>query len=138
MIHSFVSSHLQSGPVYVTWEVGVGLVEDPELTQTLSRDYQFVPQGLVFQLSRDRNFQTPQHPQFELRGLNDNTFRFDAEDVVMLKVFPVYANMMTNRGRYLAAYGWYEEAINAYQQALKLAPDFKPAVDGLSEALKVR
>src|SRR5262249_8406777 len=136
MIRSLVSSNMQSGPVYITWELVVGLVEDPELSKSLSREYQFVPQGLIFELSSDRSFQIPLNPKLGLRGLNDNSFKFEPDDVVSLKVFPVYANMLTNRGRYLAAYGRYNDAVAAYQQALKLAPNFKPALDGLTQAVE--
>jgi len=135
MLLSFVKTHLLRAPVYVTWEIGLGKMEDPEFSQTLSQTYQIVPEGLVFDVSPERGFQMPADPQFELRGLNDNTFRFDPDDVVMLKVFPVYGNMLVNRGRYLAAYGRYDDAARSFQRALELSPDNKLARDGLNEVM---
>jgi len=134
MILAFVSTQMRRAQVYVTWEIGLGVTEDVELSQSLNRDYQLVPQGLVFQLSRDRNFQKPASPQLETRGLT--TFKFEPDDVVMVKVLPVYANMLINRGRYLAAYGRYEEAVASYKQALDLAPNFQPALDAWAETLE--
>jgi len=135
MLLGFVRTHKLRAPVYVTWEIGLGITDDPQFSQTLSRNYQLVPQGLVFEVSTDRGFQTPADPKFELRGLTDNSFRFDPDDVVMLKVFPVYTNMVVNRGLYLAAYGHYEEAARSYQRALELSPDNKLARDGLNEVM---
>jgi tetratricopeptide (TPR) repeat protein len=136
MILDFVSTQMKRAPVYVTWEIGLGLTEDAELTQSLARDYQLIPQGLIFQLSTDRNFQMPADAKLETRGLSDNTFRFEPDDVVMVKVFPVYVNMLVNRGKYLAAYGHYEDAIKSYQRALEVASNDKMALDAWSDALE--
>ena len=111
MILSFVSTHLRQAPVYVTVEVGTGTMgEDTELTQTLNQRYRLVPQGLVFQLATDHNFHADDGAELVTRGLADGTFRFADDDVVMLKVFPAYVNMLINRGRYAEAYGRYDEA----------------------------
>jgi tetratricopeptide (TPR) repeat protein len=53
-----------------------------------------------------------------------------------VKVFPVYANMLINRGRYLVAYGRYEAAIASYKRALDLSPNFQPALDAWAETLE--
>jgi tetratricopeptide (TPR) repeat protein len=70
----------------------------------------------------------------EARGLFDGTIRFEDDDVVMLKVRPVYLRMVVNRGRYLAAYGRHEEAIEAFKQALAFDPDFKYAQQSINES----
>jgi tetratricopeptide (TPR) repeat protein len=138
MIRAFVSSHTRTAPVYVTWDVGLGFNEDDaQLTQSLYEDYQLVPQGLVFQLTQERTFQPPANPRLVTTGLNDKTFKFELDDVVNVKVFPVYLNMLVNRGRYLAAYGKYEDAVTAYEQALALDPNNPDAISARNEAIKV-
>lgn len=139
MILSFVSTHLRQAPVYVTVEVGTGTMgEDIELTQTLSQRYQLVPQGLVFQLTTDRNFRADNGAQLVTRGLADETFRFADDDVVMLKVFPSYVNMLINRGRYAEAYGRYDEAMQSYGRALELDPASAVAQQALNEVQTTR
>ncbi|HZE68656.1 MAG TPA: DUF2723 domain-containing protein [Pyrinomonadaceae bacterium] len=138
MIRAFVSTHARTAPVYVTWDVGLGFNEDDtQLTQSLYHDYQLVPQGLVFQLSPERTFQTPANPRLVTIGLNDKTFKFELDDVVNVKVFPVYLNMLVNRGRYLAAFGKYEDAMTAYEQALALDSNYPDAISARNEAIKV-
>jgi tetratricopeptide (TPR) repeat protein len=44
-------------------------------------------------------------------------------------------NMLYNRGRYLAAYGGHEEAIEAYKRSLELSPRFTLAQTALNESL---
>jgi tetratricopeptide (TPR) repeat protein len=136
MILAFVSNHIQSAPVYITEDVATNLEgQDRELTKSLTSTYSpFIPQGLVFQLSTDSRFHEPARPQLLTRGLFDNTLKFEDDDVVMIKVRPVYLRMLVNRGRYLAAYGRHDEAIEAYKQALALEPDFKSAQQSLNES----
>jgi tetratricopeptide (TPR) repeat protein len=69
-----------------------------------------------------------------MRGLFDGTLSFDADDVVSTKIIPVYLNMLVNRGRYFAAHGQYDRAIQAYRRALELDPDFHIARQSLAEA----
>src|SRR5262249_20310602 len=103
MILAFVSNHLQSAPVYVTLDIaGNRDGQDSELTKSLISTYQLVPEGLVFQVTTDRGFKQPSDAQIKTQGLADGTIRFGDDDVVTLKVFPVYVNMFYNRGRYLA------------------------------------
>jgi hypothetical protein len=128
LILAIVSHHIQSAPVYVTQDV----VLNPEtragpLAKALTATYQLVPQGLVFQLFADRAFHEPDEPRLLTRGLTDGTLRFDSDDVVTLKVRPVYASMLYNRGRYLALHGRREPALAAFEQALALDPQFAPA-----------
>jgi len=135
MILAFVSNHLQSGPVYVTLDIaGNRDGQDSELTKSLVSTYQLVPQGLVFQVTSERDFKQPSDAQIKTRGLVDGTIKFVDDDVVTLKVFPVYVNMFYNRGRYLAANGRHEQAIDAYKQALALNPRFQLAQQAMNES----
>ncbi len=137
MILSFVSTHLRRAPVYVTLEVGTR-GEDTELTQALTQKYQLVPQGLVFQLTTDRNFRADDGPNLITHGLADGTFRFADDDVVALKVFPTYVNMLINRGRYLEAYGRHDEAMQSYMRALELDPTSVVAQQALQNVRRMR
>jgi hypothetical protein len=94
-----------------------------------------VPQGLVFQLVRERTFHDPVQPQLLTRGLADGTLRFEADDVVRLKVFPVYVSMLYNRGRYLSLHGHHARAVEAFKQSLALDPSFAPAHTALAGSL---
>ena len=135
MILAFVSNHLQSGSVYVTLDIaGNREGQDSELTKSLVSTYQLVPQGLVFQVMSERDFNQPSDAQIQTRGLADGTIKFGDDDVVTLKVFPVYVNMFYNRGRYLAVNGKHEQAIEAYKQALALNPRFAVAQQALNES----
>jgi tetratricopeptide (TPR) repeat protein len=136
MILAFISNHIRSAPVYITEDVATNFQgQDSELTKSLSSTYgTFIPQGLVFQLSTDRQFHAPARPQLQTRGLFDGKIKFEGDDVVMLKVRPVYLRMVVNRGRYLAAYGRHEEAIEAFKQALALDPDYKYAQQSINES----
>ena len=69
-----------------------------------------------------------------MRGLADGKLRFEKGDPVKVKVLPVYANMLTNRGRYLALFGQHERAIAAFEQALALNPDLSLARHSLVES----
>ena len=51
----------------------------------------------------------------------------------MLKVFPVYVNMLLNRGKYLEAYGRYDEARQLYERALVLSPGSAIARQALND-----
>ena len=136
MILGFVTNHIQSAPVYLTLDVaGTREGADAELTKSLAAAYQFIPQGLVFQITTGREFRQPADPQLSTRGLADGTIQFEEDDVVTLKVLPVYVNMLYNRGRYLTAHGRHEEAIAAFKQALQLNPGFTLAQQAVNESL---
>jgi len=135
MILAFVSNHLQSGPVYVTLDIaGNREGQDSELTKSLVSTYQLVPQGLVFQVTSERDFKPPFDAQIETRGLADGTIKFADDDVVTLKVLPVYVNMFYNRGRYLSVNGRHDQAIEAFRKSLALNPRFAPAQQALNES----
>jgi len=136
MILALVTNHIQSAPVYVTLDIaGNRDGPDAELTKSLTGLYQFIPQGLVFEVTTDREFQQPADPQLITRGLADGTIKFEDDDVVKKKVLFVYVNMLYNRGRYLAAYGRHEQAIEAFRQSLALNPTFTLAQQAVNESL---
>ena len=105
-----------------------------ELTRWLTQNYQLVPQGLVFNLAGDQSFHDSPNLRLQTRGLADGTLRFEKDDVVNLKVLPVYTSMLINRGRYLAVFNQHERAIAAFKQALALDPGLGAARQGLAES----
>jgi tetratricopeptide (TPR) repeat protein len=136
MILAFVTNHIKTAPVYVTLDIAANRDgEDSELTRSLSQSYQLVPQGLIFRATAERGFVEPAEPRFVTRGLADGTIRFEEGDVVKLKVLPVYATMCYNRGRYLAAHGRHEQAIEAFRQAIEFQPGFTPAQQAINDSL---
>jgi tetratricopeptide (TPR) repeat protein len=137
MIVAFIAAQLRTAPVCVTQDVLLSAeVQGSRLTKALTGTYQFVPQGLVFQLFADRVFHEPAVPPLRTRGLVDGTLRFAPDDVVLLKVLPVYVTMPYNRGRYLAANGRHADAVTAFRQALAFNPAFALAQRGLADSLK--
>jgi tetratricopeptide (TPR) repeat protein len=136
MILAFVTNHVRGAPVYVTLDIAANREgPDSELTKALASSYQLIPQGLVFQVTPDRGFSQPATPQLLTRGLTDGTIKFEDDDVVKLKVLPVYVTMIYNRGRYLAANGRHEQAIESFKQALDLQPNFTAAQQAINESL---
>ena len=136
MIMAFVQQHMRTGPVYITQDLALNRsAQDMRLAQALAAAYQLVPQGLVFQLVRERTFHDPAEPPLVTRGLADGTLRFEPDDVVRLKVFPVYVSMLYNRGRYLSLFGHHASAVEAFKQALALDPSFAPAQTALAGSL---
>ncbi|MFY9553247.1 MAG: DUF2723 domain-containing protein [Blastocatellia bacterium] len=136
MIVAFVTNHIRSAPVYVTLDIAANREgTDAELTKALAGSYQFIPQGLVFQVIAGREFRQPEDPPLITRGLADGTLRFEDDDVVKLKVLPVYVTMLYNRGRYLAANGRHEQAIESFNRLLALDPGFKTAEQAINESL---
>lgn len=136
MIQSFVTNQTGDAPVYVTSDL-VFQTEgnDTELTEWLNKNYQLVPQGLIFNLAGKQGFHDPPDVHLETRGLADGTLRFEEDDVVRVKVLPVYKMMLVNRGRYLALYGQHARAVNAFEQALALDPGLEMAQQGLNDSM---
>jgi tetratricopeptide (TPR) repeat protein len=136
MILAFVTNHLRTAPVYATLDIAANRDgADSELTKSLSASYQFVPQGLVFQLASQGAFHEPSDSQMIIRGLADGSLRFEDDDVVKVKVLPVYVTMLYNRGRYLAANGRHAQAIESFKQALGLQPGLNVAQQSINESL---
>lgn len=139
MCESFVASQLAVASVYVTSDLFL-LNEGPHIdfTNWLKTNYQAVPRGLIFQLHADRDFHDPGPLRLQTRGLADGTIRFEPDDVVTLKVLPVYKTMLVNRGRYFAHFGQHASAIEAFAQALALDPTFDLALEGMKQSMAER
>jgi Protein of unknown function (DUF2723) len=134
MIQSLVTNENRVGPVYITKDLLFSDESGRELSTWLTHNYQLVPQGLVFHLASDQSFHDLPDVRLQTRGLADGTLRFDKDDVVNLKVLPVYTTMLINRGRYLAAFNQHERAVALFRQALALDPGLAAAQQGLAES----
>ena len=130
MLRAFVDTH--PGPVYATRDgVLPGFGTDIEVPRTLTAGRALVPRGLVFELTRTRPARLPDAVPLRMRGLFDGSIRFEPDDVVAVKVRPVYLAMIASRGAYLEAAGDHRAAAEAFAQALALEPTFIPARDAL-------
>ncbi len=134
MIQSMVTNEIRVGPVYITRDFLFTDESGRELSMWIRQNYQLVPQGLVFNLASDQSFRDLPDAPLQTRGLADGTLRFEKDDVVNLKVLPVYTTMLINRGRYLAAFNQHERAIALFRQALALDPGLAAAQQGLAES----
>ncbi len=134
MIQSMVTNESRVAPVYMTNDLLSSDSVNGELTRWLTQKYQLVPQGLVLNLADGQGFHDSPDLHLEVRGLADGTLRFGKGDPVNAKVLPSYANMLINRGRYLALFGQHERAIAAFEQALVLNPNLTLARQGLAES----
>jgi tetratricopeptide (TPR) repeat protein len=134
MIQSMVTNESSVAPVYMTNDLISSDSVNGELSRWLTQKYQLVPQGLVFNLADGQGFHDSPDVRLQIRGLADGKLRFGKGDPVNVKVLPVYANMLINRGRYLALFGQHERAIAAFEQALALNPDLALARQGLAES----
>jgi hypothetical protein len=132
LCEAFVTHESRVAPVYVRPEVM--FAPGPEtvaFAKWLGSKYQLVPIGINFELVNDRGFHDPGELQLQTRGLADGTLCFEDDDVVKLKVLPAYTTMLTNRGRYLAAFNQDARAVEAYERALELNPQLEVAREGL-------
>src|SRR5436190_705704 len=134
LVRSMVRNEINVAPAYITNDVLSADKTNGYLTQWIPQTYQLVPQGLVVDLAIDKGFHDSPDPHLRTRRLADGTLRFADDDVVKLKVLPVYARMLTNRGRYLAAFNQHERAIVAFKEALALDPNLTAAQQGLAES----
>ena len=134
MIQAMVTNESRVSPVYVTNDLLSSDSVNGELTRWLNQKYQLVPEGLVFNLADGQGFHDSPDVHLQTRGLADGTLQFAKGDPVNVKVLPVYANMLINRGRYLALFGQHERAIAAFEQALALNPNLALARQGLAES----
>ena len=85
MIQSIVANESRVGPVYITRDLLLPDTINGAVTQWLTLNYQLVPQGLVFNLTRDSSFHDSPDLRLETRGLADGTVRSAKDDVVNLK-----------------------------------------------------
>lgn len=134
MLHALISNENRVAPVYITGDVPFADKREAELTKWLNQTFQFVAQGLVFKLESTQTFHDSPDVQLQLRGLADGTLHFEKDDVVTLKVLPVYTSMLVNRGRYLAMFNQHDRAIAVFKQALELNPNYTLAQQGLQES----
>ncbi len=134
MIQSIVTNQNGVGPVYVTRDLLLPDTTNGAVTQWLSQNYQLVPEGLVFNITNDSSFHDSPDLRLETRGLADGTVRYEKDDVVNLKILPAYTSMLTNRGRYLAAFNQHARAIIAFKEALALDPNLAAAQEGLAQS----
>jgi Protein of unknown function (DUF2723) len=134
MLRSIVTKENTRVPVYVTRDLLFAETTNAELGKWINQNYQLVPQGLVFNLARDPSFHDSADPHLQTRGLADGTVRFEKDDVVHLKVLPVYTSMLINRGRYLSLFNQHERAIVAFREALALDPNLAAAREGFAES----
>jgi tetratricopeptide (TPR) repeat protein len=134
MIQAIVINESSVAPAYMTNDLLSSDSVNGELTRWLTKKYQLVPEGLVFNLVGDQSFHDSPDLYLQTRGLADGTVRFEKDDPVNLKVLPAYTRMLVNRGRYLALFNQYERAAAAFRQALALDPNLAPAQQGLVES----
>jgi len=137
MIEALVTDHIRAAPVYVTLNVATNAQgENHEFTEWLRKTYDFLPNGLVFSvINKGAGYTEPADVSVQTRGLNDGSLKFADDDVVKVKVLPVYKVMLVNRGRYLAAYGRHDRAVAAFREALALDPSYQAAEQGLNASL---
>ena len=139
MLRSIVTNENRVAPVYITRDLLFAERTNAELGRWINQNYQLVPQGLVFNLASDQTFHDSPDPHLQTRGLADGTVRFEKDDVINLKVLPVYTSMLINRGSYLALFNQHERGIVAFREALALDPSLAAAREGLAEsAAKLR
>ena len=128
LVASLVRSQMSVGPVYVTLDFLSPDQVNAETSKVVTGHYGLVPEGLLFKLVPDRAaFHFPRSVRISKRGLTHGIQKFDKDDVVRAKVFPVYTTMFLNRGRYLAAYGQDRLAVAAFTEALALDPNLEMA-----------
>jgi hypothetical protein len=126
MIQSFVTRELQVAPVYVTAEL-ILMDENAnrDLFQWLRNSFQAIPRGLVFQLTRETDFHDPGELRLQIRGLVDGTVQFADDDVVKVKVLPIYRKMLQCRGQYLTHFNQGQRAAAAFQEARRFETNAK-------------
>ena len=134
MIQFMVLQENNVAPVYLTADFLFPQDRDRQVSEWLTRNYQLVPEGLVFKLAGAHSSDGPREVRLETRGLNDGTLRFEKDDVVRLKVLPAYTTMLVNHGRYHASFNRHERAVSAFQQALALDPSLEMARQGMAES----
>jgi tetratricopeptide (TPR) repeat protein len=137
MIFSFVTNHLKDAPVYATQEIVINRGgPDMELTSFLNEKHTVIPEGLLFKIGlKDRLPESKEAPILT-RGLADQSLKFEDDDVVKKKVFPVYLIMLTNNGRFQALQNQHDKAIEYFRQALTLDANYTPAKSLLNTSLE--
>jgi hypothetical protein len=134
MILAMIRGQLATGRVYVTQDVAFqDRGEDQPLARAIMSAWSLVPNGLVLELTdRPPEGNPPEPPSGE--RLLASRRAFESDDVVEMKVVPVYAGMHMLRGRYQASRGRHDEAIRSYERALRIRPGFAPALAAIEES----
>jgi hypothetical protein len=131
LLRALVDTH--PAPIYATRDAVLpGFGTDAEVPRTLTHGRALVPRGILFELARSRPERLPDTAPLRMRGLFDGSIRFEPDDVVAVKVRPVYLAMIASRGAYLEAAGDHAAAAAAFEQAVNLDPRFAPARDALA------
>ena len=139
MLRSIVINENRVAPVYITRDLLFAETTNAEFAKWINQNYPLVPEGLVFKLAGDQSFHDSPNPQLKTRGLADGTVRFENDDVINVKILPVYTSMLISRGRYLGLFNQHERAIIAFRKALALDSSLAAAREGLTEsAAKLR
>jgi hypothetical protein len=123
LVLASAAAYLQTGRVYLTREVALGLDgKGAELARTLHSRYQLVPQGLVFELRRERAFVEPEPLRFDVAPIQEVRRRVGADHIVAQRVAPAYSDMLANRGLYLEKQSRCGEATLMFTDALAIEP----------------
>ena len=114
----------RGGHVYATDDVALSRQPvDANVVRRMADAYDIVPRGLVLEYVPGHAVRDIGIEPLEMRGVNDASMRYDADDVVPTEVLPMYRDALLIRGRYLAAAKKTDLAIAAYKQVLALEPD---------------
>ncbi|HZR31541.1 MAG TPA: DUF2723 domain-containing protein [Terriglobales bacterium] len=136
LVISLVADHSRAKSVYVTQDVLSMARAGKESWAQSMVNMGLVPQGLVFALAGNREFDDPANAPLRLRALQERSRQVDDDDVVKTKVLPAYLSMILNRGRYLQMKGHPQEALAAYKEALAIDPASEAAQKLVSKALE--
>jgi hypothetical protein len=127
LVMATLAAHLHDGRVYATREVALGVDgKGRSLAHELGSRYQFVPQGLVFELRHGSQFIEPQPVSFRLAPVLELERRLGANHVVAQRVAPTYRDMLMNRGLYFATHGRCDQAAKVLQQVVEHDPSNAP------------
>jgi hypothetical protein len=123
LVIASLTAYLRTGRVYLTREVALGLDDKGgALARELRARYQLVPQGLVFELRRDRAFQPLEPLEFDVGRIAQVRRRVAGDHIVAQRIAPAYSDMLANRGLYLESHGRCEEATWSLMNALAIEP----------------
>lgn len=112
------------GHVYATPDVAMSTDPvDQNMLARIKADYDIVPRGLVLEYVPGHETRDVKRVPLELRGLNDNTIRYEPDDVVVTELIPNYRAPLLLRARYLGLTAKFDEAEADYKDALRLDPE---------------
>jgi hypothetical protein len=112
MINEFIERSVQDRPVYV----------GPEIEAEFGSQYQKVPAGLLFRLTRDAESLNikPIHAIYRQASIDTRLTR---------GLRSLYVKMLTSTGAYFLSKKQFSDADSCLQQALVIDPSFRPAQD---------